>query len=113
MTTTKINNEELESKVISFLRFPLIVGVVFIHAQFFVVPIDGNLIDIENFTISHEAMRILSPGICDLCVPLFFAISGFLFFRNSIFNSNVYLYKIKNRIKTLVIPLFGNPKIAH
>lgn len=42
--------------------------------------------------------KIITP----VAVPLFFIISGVLFFRN--YNSDCYIKKLKTRIKTLVVP---------
>ena len=39
-----------------------------------------------------------------ISVPLFFVISGFLFFYNCDFNSDSYLRKIKTRVRTLLVP---------
>lgn len=48
-------------------------------------------------------------GIARIGVPLFFFISGFLFFYYDDFSKNVYLGKIKKRFKSLVVPyIFWN-----
>ena len=45
-----MTNEDLQSKTISFLRFPLIVGVVLIHSHFSTVVINGvDLIEGGHF----------------------------------------------------------------
>lgn len=50
-------------------------------------------------------MFYISAGICNIAVPLFFAISGFLFFKgNPVFTFNDYKTKISKRIFTLLIP---------
>lgn len=58
-----------------------------------------------NSTIYYYISYLLSMEIGNMGVPLYFTISGILFFNNYI---NIYSYKtkIKSRIKTLVTPYF-------
>lgn len=95
--TIKIDNETLQSKVISFLRFPLMVGVIFIHTQ---LPNANN-----DFQCYGSVSFILSNIIARVAVPLFFLCSGFLFFyKTSEFSFATYLDKLKKRVRTLLIP---------
>lgn len=106
-----MNSRSLESQVIDFLRFPLIVGVVLIHARFFDVWSGGQEVDVEHFHFAAEFMRIVSDDICNtLCVPMFFFISGYLFFRGiNSFPFGTYREKIGKRVRTLLVPyLFWN-----
>ena len=99
-----IFTDSLQSKVISFLRFPLIVGVVMIHSDPGAVNIGGTQIfDIDNFKIYEYTRYFVSEILARIAVPLFFFISGFLFFKGS-FSFNSYLLKIKRRTKTIVVP---------
>lgn len=92
-----IYNKSLQSKVISFLRFPLIVGVILIHTQ---LP-NSN----EGFVCYEATKFIFSNIIARIAVPLFFVCSGFLFFyKTSDFTFNTYLNKLKKRVKSLLIP---------
>lgn len=105
------NNEELLSKTILSLRFPLIVGVVLVHAYPLITSIRGNSYASEiEIPLIYNYVRILfSKIICQICVPLFFFISGFLFFYKSTWGLSVYKKKIKKRLRTLLIPyLFWN-----
>ena len=97
-------NDSLLSKTISYLRFPLIVGVVFIHSNILVVKIQGEMIRFDNWPFVTFIMNLFSTVFADVCVPLFFFISGFLFFYNSDFTKETYLAKLKKRIKTLLVP---------
>lgn len=81
------------SKTISIIRFSLICGVVFIHSQY-------NIIS-ESFI-----QTFLGEMVGRIAVPLFFCISGFLFFYKYTNNIEVYKSKIKKRIKSLLIPYF-------
>lgn len=89
----------LETKVIEVLRFPLIVGVVIVHAL--LMFISSN----ENYHIFNEVTFILSDCLARITVPLFMMFSGYLFFFNiSSFTKDVYLKKIKNRFHSLFVP---------
>lgn len=101
--------EQLQSKVISFLRFPLIVAVVFIHSQPHEVIIGGiSLVDSNNLNTYTYVNFLISGVIARVAVPLFFFISGFLFFKG-VFNVESYKRKLKKRCTSLLIPyLFWN-----
>jgi peptidoglycan/LPS O-acetylase OafA/YrhL len=97
-----MTNEELQSKTIDWLRFPLAVAVVFIH----LTPGTGNsfstLNRIDIYAIISTCGSYVLPRIA---VPCFYLFSGFLFFyKIAEWNRNVYLKKVKSRFKTLLIP---------
>ena len=102
---------DLQSAVIDFLRFPLIIGVLFIHNQATTVKLAtgriGNDAWLPVTTLCHD---LFSQTVGRLSVPAFFFISGFLFFLHiDKFTSGVYTKKLKSRVKTLLIPyLFWN-----
>lgn len=81
------------SKSISFVRYPLIVLVVFIH-----VPRIMNGGVIYTYITS-----VISEVVASIAVPCFFIISGFLFF-DSCLTRYSYLNKIKKRLQTLLLP---------
>ena len=97
-------NDTLLSKTISFLRFPLIVGVVFIHSNILFVNIQGSVERYDRWPFVTFIINLFSSVFADVCVPLFFFISGFLFFYTSNFTKEVYVNKIKRRIRTLLVP---------
>ncbi len=91
-----IDLEKLQSQIISFLRFPLIVGVVFIHCGGMIdAPQKGNVSDWYYWII-----RMFSGVLPLVCVPLFFIISGFLFF----YKNGSYRNKLYKRMYSLGIP---------
>lgn len=107
----KMSAEELQSKVIDFLRFPLIVGVVFIHTDFSDIVMAGvKQISFVNYPVFSRIFFLFSRVIFEACVPLFFFISGFLFFYKTVgFSREIYLQKLKNRIRSLLVPyIFWN-----
>lgn len=97
-------NDSLLSKTISFLRFPLIVGVVFIHSNILVVNAQGTVMRFDKWPFVAFVMNLFSSVFADVCVPLFFFISGFLFFYYSDFSKEIYISKVKKRVKTLFVP---------
>lgn len=52
-----IENEELQSKTIKFLRFPLIIGIVFIHTNLAEVNIGGQLWAAKGQFPIHDIFR--------------------------------------------------------
>ncbi|BEG97931.1 acyltransferase [Bacteroides sedimenti] len=101
-----MTNDELQSKCIDFLRFPLIVGVVFIHAYGQVITLQADGL---HYPVFHYVREMISSVIGQTAVPLFFFISGFLFYYNSILTTDDYKRKLKSRMRTLLIPyLFWN-----
>lgn len=95
------------SKSIAWLRFPLVIMVIFIHSGGF-GPLAINTHDITAMTgmDMYNILRMLiSRIICNVAVPAFFAISGYLFFTNlDKWDWNVWRGKIKKRVFTLLIP---------
>lgn len=90
-----------QSEIISALRFPLIVGVVFIHT----LELSAGEYQVYDFLYSF-----LTDGLCGVCVPLFFFFSGYLFFQNiDCFDMTTYWKKMKKRARSLLIPfIFWN-----
>lgn len=101
------DEDVLCSKTISFLRFPLTVGVVFIHfniAEGFLV--HGVKYGLNNPDWYYHIIIFFSDVLPRIGMPLFFIISGFLFFYRKGFNENVYKQKLKSRTITLLLPFF-------
>lgn len=100
-----MTDEEVLSKTISFLRFPLIMAVVFIHIEMTNVVINGNLLVKEGeFPVYDLLFHVLSKEVANIAVPLFFFMAGFLFFYHSTFTGKAYLKKLGKRMRTLVVP---------
>lgn len=98
-----METHKIDSQLLSAIRFPLIILVVFIHS----LPnslTDINLSDIDLYIIVSET---ISHIIGRIAVPSFFLISGYLFFFKTIrFDVVDYIDKLKKRLKTIVIPFF-------
>lgn len=98
-----ISLDQRQSEVIAFLRFPLIVLVVFVH----MLPFQQQPISSE-FTIQNAYVvisELISHHIGRIAVPSFFLFSGYFFFlKISSWNMKVYMDRLKNRYGTLLIP---------
>ena len=90
--------DALTSRVVSFLRFPLIVAVIGIHCNLLV-----KNPELETRSVFYFLVYITMKLVC-IAVPLFFFISGFLFFKEGTFDFALYKKKLKSRIHTVLIP---------
>jgi surface polysaccharide O-acyltransferase-like enzyme len=90
------------SEKLKMLSFILTVLVVFIHAYTY-----KKITPFELFFLKDNAWEIeefVSYGIARIAVPLFFIISGYLFFLNFNCTLQEIVYKLKRRSQTLLIP---------
>ena len=101
------NNALNISDVISLLRFPLAVFVVFIH-------VEGAYFHFENLsTPTYLITHFFSNIVCKVAVPTFYFISGYLFFLNiKDLNKIVYRSKLTSRVKSLLVPYLAWNTIA-
>lgn len=86
-------------KFFTLLRFPLMVGVVMIHCD-----ISDQLVPELRGQWAQDVMYFFSNIIGRFSVPMFFLISGFLFYRNGTLTHNEYASKLHHRLYTLLIP---------
>lgn len=97
--------KEIKYNAFDWLRFPLVLLVVFLHCKG--TPDDMH-IDWINFGVmdGYNFLRIyISNIISGVAVLLFFMISGYLFYNRIIeFSYRTYLVKIKRRVKSLLLP---------
>lgn len=95
---------KLSSETISALRFPLIVGIVFIHFGV------ANGVSVQGVEYGANTPywlvcvnNFFSQVLARIGVPLFFVMSGYLFFCSGL-NRDVYKKKLKRRVSTLLVP---------
>ncbi len=82
-----------------------IILVVFIHAFNIGLISDENIISAQNYSGSYWIEKFISDGICRIAVPLFFLISGWLFFQKyRSFTTHFYFNKWKKRSKSVLLP---------
>ena len=111
MATSKFSQSQ-QSQTIDFMRFPLIVGVVFIHSTQTAIQIDGVVYgaSVADLPFMYYCSNLFSNVIARIAVPLFFFISGFLYFFNVYkFAGQAYKNKLYSRMSTLLVPyIFWN-----
>lgn len=96
-------NDKLRRNSLDVLRFPLAVVVVIVHV-FSSNHINGyQFADSPFFESTNTFVLAFLKGVS---VPIYFFISGYVFFitKSGHFDLSTYRNKIKNRIKTLLIP---------
>ena len=97
--------ENIQSKTIDWLRFPLTVAVIFIHMN---PEISMQNINYSDFTYADIFCIIATLGsnvISHIAVPCFYLFSGYLFFyKIETFNKSIYFNKMRKRINTLIVP---------
>lgn len=81
------------------LRLPLILGVIFVHSNIllYLPQTDSSIPVFRNFMTIWDML-------ISLCVPTFFFISGYLFYRNGLPDRHEFLQKLKRRWYSLIIP---------
>lgn len=70
------------------------VGIVMIHCH----------IEADSLPGGSYVVDLLNGGFCRACVPLFFIISGYLFFRTDTFNRTTYISQLRKRVPTVLVP---------
>ena len=102
--------DKLSSDRLNILRFPLVVCVVYVHAYNTEVGLANGVIGSLNVGFLFDFLRnLISQGFARTAVPLFFLISGYLFFAGFAWSLKNYRKKIYSRVKTLLVPfLFWN-----
>ena len=100
-----IDNKQI-SHTISYLRFPLTVAVVYIHFNIARkgISVHGINYGTDNPDWYINTIYLFSYVFASVAVPLFFFISGYLFFKQKDFNSEIYRQKIYTRMRTLLVP---------
>lgn len=88
---------------LKLLNFPLIVGVVYIHAYSAEIIFGTTLLGpAELDGVTDFIRKLMSQGIARLAVPLFFLVSGFFFFLDS--HGQTMVEKLRTRFRTLLVP---------
>ena len=88
---------------LKFLNFPLIVGVVYIHAYAAEITLGSTLFGPSELgAVTDFVRKLVSQGVARLAVPLFFLMSGFFFFCD--FSRQTLAGKLRTRCRTLLFP---------
>jgi surface polysaccharide O-acyltransferase-like enzyme len=87
------------------LNFPLIIGVVYIHAYSATIDHDGVSLGPEHLNYLTDFIRIfISQGLARIAVPLFFLMSGYFFCLGFTWSWQGFGQKLAARAKTLLLP---------
>ena len=95
------------SEVIAFLRFPLCALIVLYHAFKISVTLPADAFDYHQPVTDFLYWHILHDSIATSAVPLFFAISGYLYFHTPGFSASLWLEKTRKRFFRLIVPLLS------
>lgn len=95
----------LRQDALDLLRFPLSIIVVIVHTfSFEEIVVQGFKYNVADYSLFCDAHHFVDAFIRGISVPIYFFISGYVFFVSIKWGLNVYKQKIKNRLKTLLIP---------
>ncbi|MDE5878197.1 MAG: acyltransferase [Muribaculaceae bacterium] len=102
--TEVLSRQDIVGRAISALRFPLIIGVILIHCN--LLPSLGADGTGRGFDIwSYKVIGLLSGVMARSCVPLFFILAGYLYFRGiDYLTPRLWWSKTRRRAVSLVIP---------
>ena len=102
----KEDKDNLTSQTITLLRLPLTVFVVFIHYNMGVrgFPLHGETYGLDAPVWFRLVTALFSDVLPRTAVPLFYIISGYLFFRGGSFDTDAYRRKLRTRASTLLVP---------
>lgn len=92
-------------QTLELLRFPLAVAVLTIHIwNQNALNMQGQLVEPHHIPLFREINIFIDSFLRHQCVPIYFFISGFVFFLGVDWNRETYFRKLKNRVRTLLIP---------
>jgi surface polysaccharide O-acyltransferase-like enzyme len=90
---------------LKLLRFPPIVGVIYIHAYGTTIPYaNGTLGRADTNGLTDFIRTLISQGLARIAVPLFFLMAGYLFFANFRWSEQTFKKKVLGRTRSLLIP---------
>lgn len=96
-------NTVSQSDVFSQLRLPLVVLVTYAHSYSFVAP--GYSLMASGWDAYEVVKLLFSQSLVKVVVPVFFIMSGYLFFRNlQSWDTTGYLQKLRRRAVSLLLP---------
>lgn len=90
---------DLQSKVIAFIRFPLIVLALFMYCDYTAITDEW-----ANLPVASGIFHVISQRIAPIVNPFFFFFAGYLFFKPGKFSLNIYIKKLISRAQSLFVP---------
>lgn len=102
---TLLSDDEIQSRTIDWLRFPLAISIVYLHMN---PEVNMAQVNWQQFSYA-DLFQIISAFCSDvlpqIAVPCFFLFSGYLFFyKLNGFNTAIYQKKLQKRSISLLIP---------
>ena len=97
-------NDETSHRV-KLLRFPLILLILYIHSFIAPVRVATKLITVDPAPWLMTLAALWSNGVARTAVPLFFLMSGYLYFFGFDGSAAAYLAKTRRRMSSLLVPL--------
>ena len=91
--------DELRKLSLDLLRFPLAIVVVICH-----VFTTKDFISIDSYPYFKDLNMFIDAFLRGVSVPVYFVISGYVFFLIKKFDSHTYIHKLQNRVKSLLVP---------
>lgn len=102
-----MSKNDLRSQTLDLLRFPLAVVVLMIHMfSSEGLQLRGQQLLFTDYPIVTEVNHWIDGFLRGQSVPIYYFISGFVFFIGAEMTRKTYLHKFRNRVKSLVIPYF-------
>lgn len=100
-----VNRNDLRSQSLDLLRFPLAVVVLIVHVfTISDVAFGGQRLSVEDFPLFVHMRNFLDAFLRGQSVPIYYFISGYVFFIGAEMTREVYVRKLRNRVKSLLIP---------
>lgn len=90
---------DLQSKVIAFMRFPLLVLLLFVHCNFTTLGEEW-----ASLPFASGFIHVFSQRVAPIVFPISFFIAGFLFFKTGQFSADIYVKKLIHRFQSLLMP---------
>lgn len=104
-TNSVVDRSSLRSQSLDLLRFPLAVVIILVHTFYSSeITIKGIEYSFTNNSLWSTVNDIIIGFFRGQSVPIYFFISGFVFFWGVKLSKDVYLQKLRNRVKSLLIP---------
>ena len=100
-----MGRNDLRSQSLDLLRFPLAVVVLTIHIfSSGGLTVQGSTVTFDELPFFLELNHFIDGFLRGQSVPIYFFISGYVFFLGVKLTKEKYAQKLRNRVKTLLIP---------
>ena len=100
-----MSRNDLRSQSLDLLRFPLAVVVLIVHTfSSGGLTVQGTKFTFDELPFLREINYFIDGFLRGQSVPIYFFISGYVFFLGVKLTKEKYIRKLRNRVKTLLIP---------